>query len=321
MYDMHYDLLTILYTYLTKNNKNYSENKLKEILDNIYENNNVKGGVINLYFTPVEEMISELGISEEECINIKKMMSESLEYLKLKQEEGLIPKNLNYIVGIEGCDYITPSDLEYFYNQFHLRSIIPVWNHENQYGSGNRTEKGLTKLGEELINKAIELGIIIDVSHANEKTFYDILDVYSKNKNLNKVLMASHSNVRNLCDKQRNLFDNQLKRLNEENGYIGIFSNCSFVFENFKDKPYEYRIQKYIEHIDYLINVIGFNKEHIFLSTDDMNFDPDEIYHHKEAFKNSDISLLREQLINKYGFELTDNIMIHNAEKLIEKIK
>lgn len=322
MYDMHYDLLTILYLYLSKNNPNYSEDKLNKILYNIYKsNNNVKGGIINLYFTPAEEMLDDLGITKEECFNIKEMMQKSLEYLKLKQEAGIVPKKLDYVVGIEGCDYIDPSDLEYFYNNFHLRSIIPVWNHENKYGSGNRTDKGLTKLGEELINRAIDLGIMIDVSHANEKTFNDILDVYSQNNNPNKIIIASHSNVRSLCDEKRNLTDDELKRLKEINGYIGIFSNCSFVFKDFRDKSYEYRIQKYLDHIDYLINVIGFDTNHIVLSTDDMNFSPNSMFHHKEAFNNEYLSYLRKELIKRYNIEIADNIMTNNAQKIIGRLK
>lgn len=321
MYDMHYDLLTILYVYLNKKNKYYSEEKLKEILDNIYQYQNVKGGIINLYFTPAEEMLEGLDISTEECINLKQMLSKSLEYLKIKQEDGLVPKSLDYIVGIEGCDYLEPSNLEYFYHNYNLRSIIPVWNHKNKYGSGYRTDEGLTKLGVELINKAIELGIIIDVSHANSKTFNDILDVYSKNDNPNKVIIASHSNVKNLCDEKRNLSDEQLRRLNKENGYIGIFSNCTFIFKDFRNKPYEYRIKKYLDHLDYLINVIGFNIDHIFLSTDDMNFDTDSSFHHKEAYNNKNLFLLRDELIRRYNVEIADKIMIFNAQKLIERIK
>ena len=52
-----------------------------------------------------------------------------------------------------------------------------------------------------------------------------------------------------------------------------------------------------------------------------MNFDPNPIFHHKEAFNNKYIFILRKELIKRYGIKITDNIMINNAQKLIGRVK
>ena len=161
MYDSHYDLLTILYFNFKK----------------IYEYGNVNGGIINLYFMSLDEMQEELGITKKECENVRKMFKESISLLQQMQNASIISKDKKFIYSIEGCDFIKrPDDLYDLYNMG-LRSILPVWNRENKYGSGNRTKSGLSYMGRELVELAIKLGIAIDVSHANYQTFSDIMDI------------------------------------------------------------------------------------------------------------------------------------------------
>ena len=105
-------------------------------------------------------------------------------------------------------------ELEELYN-LGLRAILPVWNNENKYGSGLKSDKGLTAKGKDLVKKAIDLGIIIDLSHANPNTFDGIIDVISNEQQKGKspIVIASHSNCRSLCDRKRNLTDEQLIKL------------------------------------------------------------------------------------------------------------
>ena len=175
MYDMHYDLLTILYYNNIKGNKYANVNKVIEDCKNIYSNN-IKGGIINLYFMSYKEMYDEIGIGKNEVNDVKRMFKESVIYLDRFKDMGIIPKDIDFIYSIEGCDYLeSVLDLEVLYD-LGLRSILPVWNNKNKYASGNRSCDGITKEGVELVKKAIELGIIIDVSHANKRSFNDILD-------------------------------------------------------------------------------------------------------------------------------------------------
>lgn len=322
MYDMHYDLLTILYFNLIKNNKFSNKQKLVNDLKKIYRNDNIIGGIINLYFMTPQEMKEELDISLEEMEDIEKMFLKSIDFLKMMQSCDVISKDLDFIYSIEGCDYIKDSDtLERLYN-YGLRAILPVWNHKNQYGSGNRTDLGLTEEGRALIKKAIKLGIIIDLSHANKKTFDDIIDIYLKEKNESSIIMASHSNVRKICDRERNLTDEQLIKLRDIGGYIGLFTNGNFLLKNNEHLPYKERQLSFLNHLNYLIKDIKFDTDKIFISTDDMNFNPDQSYHHLEAFPIDEIKREVFDLIsNNYSDDLAQKIVNKNASELIHKVK
>ena len=96
MFDMHYDLLTILYIF--QNDKNYINKQIKII------NKNLTGICANMYFMSKKEMKKELGINR---INTKKMFEKSIEILN---KLNIKPKIL---LSIEGCDYLKVKDLNY----------------------------------------------------------------------------------------------------------------------------------------------------------------------------------------------------------------
>ena len=137
MFDMHYDLLTILYFNYKKNNPLGNPQKFIEDCKRIYHDDNIMGGIVNLYFESPSEMKAELGIDEDELKDVKKMFKTSTELFNELQAAGIIP-NGEFIFGIEGCDYLKDEkDLKHLYNMG-LRSILPVWNNQNKFGSGIR---------------------------------------------------------------------------------------------------------------------------------------------------------------------------------------
>ena len=77
-------------------------------------------------------------------------------------------------------------------------------------------EKGLKPFGVEVIERMGELGMIADVSHASDKTFWDILK-YAKGP-----VVATHSNCRSLCNHPRNLSDEMMRALAEKGGIMGL---------------------------------------------------------------------------------------------------
>lgn len=323
MYDIHYDLLTILYFRMKNGNKHKDINKLIKDLKMIYRKDNITGGIVNLYFMSKEEMKDELDINEEE-LDVSKMLEISLNNLKILKQEGVIPYDTDFLYSIEGCDYIKDTlELEKLY-EMGTRSILPVWNEKNKYGSGNRSNEGLTDLGKKFISKAIDLGMIIDVSHANEKTFFDIMDLVEKEKSLGKetFVIASHSNVRALCDIKRNLTDKQLIRLKEVGGYIGLLVHTNFLKKDHLNSPFEIKKKLFIEHLNYVKDKIGFDDDKILISTDNMNFNPDPDYHNLEAIHiesaNKD---LRELLGYCYEEEFIDRVMTGNAKHLFNKVR
>lgn len=306
MIDTHYDLLTVAYVCYLKNDYQ----KLDEISKEI-RTSGVSYIFANLYFMSKEEMINELHKNYyDENVSILEMFRISKTIL-----ENYLP-NINFIYSIEGCDYLKIEDLDPLYNNG-LRAIILVWNEKNRYGSGNRTTACLTKEGAEFLNKAISLGMGIDLSHANDNTFYDMIEVIKENQKQGRkvICYASHSNSRKLYNRLRNLTDSQILALKEVGGLIGVFSNKNFVSnDNFKEK--------YLEHIIHISNLIGV--DNIMLSTDDMRFmgDYDKYYLESSIFDYSNITNEVKTLLMKYfSIDDTNKIMLLNCyNKIINKL-
>lgn len=84
-------------------------------------------------------------------------------------------------MGLEGLSYIGEDidQINYYYDEFGVRDIMVTWNEENALGSGWPGDKnrGLTPKGKEAIKRMNELGIVLDVSHLNDKDFWDIIEL------------------------------------------------------------------------------------------------------------------------------------------------
>ncbi len=308
---------------LKKKDIPHLQERTEQELAKIYHNN-VLGGIINLYFMSPREMQEELGITKEELQDVKGMFQKSIKYLEDLQKKAIISSKIEFLYSIEGCDYLKDeTELATLYDMG-LRAILPVWNEKNKFGSGNRSPEGLTQMGKRLIEKAIQLGIVIDISHANKKTFYDILNVVEQVKanNYEPMLIASHSNVRAICDRDRNLDDEQLQSLKRVGGYLGLFTNGNFLSLNNQDLTYQERQEAFLQHLHYVIDKIGFPISKLLVSTDDMNFNPDSSYHHREAFPLEKIATeLHEKIKRDFGEEVAQAILIDNPQRIMNWTK
>lgn len=312
MVDTHYDLLSICYVCHLKNDYTKIEDISKQIL-----NNDMKAIFANLYFMSLEEMKKELDPNYYNSnVSILEMFKISKRILK-----RYLP-NIDFVYSIEGCDFLSIDDLESLYDEG-LRSIILVWNTENKYGSGNRTEKGLTEDGIKFLNKAIDLGIVIDLSHANKNTFYGMIEVIKENKKQGKdvICYASHSNSRKLCDRERNLTDLQLKEIKDVDGLVGVFSNRNFVTLD-KSLSKDMEADLYLEHIIHIEEIVG--KENVMLSTDDMKFcgEIDINYMNAPIFDYSNLETkVKNLLLKHYRVDDANKFLYENAyKKIINKL-
>lgn len=264
MFDYHYDLLTEVY--LNRNNIQ----KLKEYYKKAYSKNNITGGIFNLFFMSEKEMLEELDISKEE-LNLKEML---FTVHKIIEENKLIPEGIDYVYGIEGLDYLEEiDDVEYLY-KMGVRSTNIVWNNENKFGGGVKSSKtsGLTKLGQKLVEKLVEYGITIDLSHSNEKTFFDITDYLEHLRGKGKTIrvIASHSNAKKICDVPRNLTDEQLLTIKKLGGIVGVVGIKRFCKHS---NIAEVTTNDYLKHIEYISNLFGGTSQ-IGIATDDMKYYP-----------------------------------------------
>jgi microsomal dipeptidase-like Zn-dependent dipeptidase len=296
MIDLHQDLLSILYYGYLRNDFSYVEKWISN-----FHGDNVSGLLANLYFMNPEEMKKEIGDCE---ISVVEMFSKATELF-----HKYLP-NEDVIFSIEGCDYIKDEDeLEELF-KLGLRNILLVWNNPNKYGSGNRGDYGLTDEGKSFLRKAIELGISIDLSHMNKKTFYDTIELIKDEQNLGKEVkvIASHSNCFEVCPHMRNLDDSQLLALKSVGGLLGLVSYSFFVTDKEEDLK-----EVYLKHIEHAVSIMGIDK--VGVSSDDMTFSKvlfGEDYG-RMVFDYSTISSdLKSLLLTKYSLEDVDKIMYKN---------
>lgn len=120
---------------------------------------------------------------------------------------------------------------------------------------GCNTHNGVSQFGEKVIQEMNRLGIMVDMSHAGEKSFYDALDISSQ------PIVCSHSNCRALCDHPRNLTDDQLRRLAAKGGV----AHTTF-YHGFLQKTGEADILDGIRHLEHAIKVMGI--DHVGIGTD-----------------------------------------------------
>ena len=137
-----------------------------------------------------------------------------------------------------------------------------TWNDENALATGAKgnPEHGLSELGERLIGKMNELKMIVDVSHANEKTFWDIMKMNPR------AVVATHSNAYALCDHYRNLKDEQLMEIKKRDGLVGMNAARYFVSRNSEEQT----VLMLAKHARYIADLIGV--EHVACGFDFMDF-------------------------------------------------
>ncbi|WP_042959140.1 dipeptidase [Erwinia tasmaniensis] len=139
-----------------------------------------------------------------------------------------------------------------------LRSIGPFWNLPNRFGFGVSgrfpgspdTGEGLSAAGKQLIHLCNQRRLMIDVSHMNEKAFWDTARLSDA------PLVASHSNVHALCPQPRNLTDRQLAAIAESDGLVGLNFGTAFLRRDGRrggDMPLGVMVQ----HLDYLLEKLG----------------------------------------------------------------
>ena len=121
---------------------------------------------------------------------------------------------------------------------------------------GCNTYGGVSRFGEQVIREMNRQGIMVDLSHAAEKSFYDALDISTK------PIVCSHSNCKALCDVPRNLTDDQLRALAAKGGVAHVTLYHGFL----RNDRCEASIMDAIAHLEHAIKIMGV--EHVGLGSD-----------------------------------------------------
>ncbi len=183
-------------------------------------------------------------------------------------QDCLAEQKLAIVLHMEGAEALqqNPDLLDVFYERG-LRSIGPLWNRPSRFGHGLNakfphspdTGAGLTSDGKDFIRRCANKKMVIDVSHMNEKAFWNTVDI------LQQPIVATHSNSHALCPQARNLTDPQLKAIRESKGMVGVNFDVAFLRSD-GQRNADTSIDVILEHLEYLMDHLG--EEHVGFGSD-----------------------------------------------------
>ena len=223
-------------------------------------------------------------------------------------QKAVKEKKLAAMIGVEG-GHMIEDNLDYLNKLFERggRYMTLTWNNSTSWATSAKDEteniipnlkKGLTDFGKQVVKRMNELGMMVDLSHVGEQTFWDAINIVTK------PVIVSHSCVYNLCPHRRNLKDEQIKAIGKNGGVIHLNFYSGFLdstyekrktifltahktetdsLNNLKWAGYEvdeYMSKKYpqevaslrpalsllIDHLDYIVKLIGV--DHVGLGSD-----------------------------------------------------
>jgi len=219
------------------------------------------------YALPIAE-----AIPADEAARITDELFETLCSLPVRRAESVDDfreGEITAIVHMEGAEAIAEdlSNLEDWYVRG-LRSIGIVWSRPNAFAEGvpfefpalPDTGPGLTNAGKALVRACNELGILVDVSHLNERGFWDVAEVSER------PLVATHSNAHALCASTRNLTDAQLIAIRESAGVVGVNFAVTFLREDGLNDFEATGLDEIVRHVDYLADRMGI--DHVAFGSD-----------------------------------------------------
>lgn len=161
---------------------------------------------------------------------------------------------LCFLLHIEGFSGI-PDDVDYFFEKG-VRSIGITHNKRNDFASGSmEKEGGLTDAGRAVFKKCEEKGVLVDLAHLNERSFYDAMDV------LTKPYIVSHANCRALCESPRNITDAQIREIRSAEGVVGVFFSDPYV-----KKGGGSSMEDIVAHIQHIASIAGV--DHVGIGSD-----------------------------------------------------
>jgi membrane dipeptidase len=288
IYDSHSDIFDNLYTRTKEGVKDpfleYHLNDLKE--------GNIVGGIWVIYpendFDIIEAYKTALKVYEP------------------------YKNDFDVILGLEGLRNVPNLDTFDILYKMGIRHAMLTWNEANHLATGikGNPEYGLTTLGRKFIRYMNEHNMIVDVSHLNEKSFYDVLEEKPK------ILIASHSNAYELSNHPRNLKDEQLVALRDAGGMIGVVAARNFVSRE-KEKQ---NIKGFVDQIEYIVEIMGI--DNVMFGFDMMNFlddfdnsNLDDLKSHADVLK-----VVEELKTREFSEEDIDKICYKNYLRLKERV-
>lgn len=174
---------------------------------------------------------------------------------RVRTRPELDDPRLRLILSMEGVEPLEgdPRAFEEWYTRG-VRTASLTWNHANEFAGGIHTPaQGLTDRGRALVRRFRELGVILDLAHASEQTWRDVLEEEI-------AFSVTHAGCRAVCDDPRNLADWQLEALAVHGGVLGMMA-IPFVVD-----PEAPTLSRWLDHFDHAVAVMGI--DHVGLGAD-----------------------------------------------------
>ncbi len=178
-----------------------------------------------------------------------------------------------------------------------VKMITLTWNGENELGSGSsKQDFALKPFGIDAVKEMERIGMLIDVSHLSDAGLDDVL------KTVDCPIVASHSNMREICSHRRNLKDEQFREIVNRKGIVGI----NFYKDFLNNKGEEASLNDIVRHIEHMLMLGGENA--VAMGSD---YDGCEVVNGIK--KLNDIQNLYDLVQKEFGDEIAEKIFWKNA--------
>ena len=179
-------------------------------------------------------------------------------------DEDSATEPLGLILSMEGADPVLAPEQVQEWWRAGLRIIGPAHYGVSPYAHGTGTEGGLLPPGRPLLREMERVGMILDVTHLSDQCFDEALDVYGG------PVLASHHNCRALVPNQRQLTDDQIKRLVGRGAVIGTALDSWMLYPGWvrgETRPEVVGLEAMVDHLDRVCQLAG-NHRHAAIGTD-----------------------------------------------------
>ena len=199
------------------------------------------------------EQINPYAWAHREIDSVQAWVERNPEKMVWVKESGQLKKaikqhKLGTMLGVEG-GHMIEDDLGKLDTLFQrgVRYMTLTWNNSTSWASsaldettrpGSLKQLGLSAFGKSVVRRMNELGVIVDVSHNGERTFWDVIELSSK------PIIASHSSAYALCPHRRNLKDDQLKAIARNGGVVHVNFYAGFIDSNYEENASQFRMQE-----------------------------------------------------------------------------
>lgn len=171
---------------------------------------------------------------------------------------------LGIILSMEGADpIVTPEQVGHWFG-LGLRAVGPAHYGRGQYAYGTAVDGPMTPAGVKLLKEFMKVGMILDVTHLSDQSFWTAMDVYDG------PMLASHHNLRALVPGDRQLTDEQVKELIKRNAVIGSAFDAWMMYPGWErgvTQPEVVGLEAIVDHMDRVCQFAG-NAKHVALGTD-----------------------------------------------------